>query len=150
MPNKPEKVGIKSWMLVEVDSKYIINGFPYCRAEADRPTNELQGEFVTKKLMEPYFNKGRHVTTDNIFTSLKLADELLKVKTTLIGTVKHNKRELPECAKFKKHQLHSSKFFENRSGSTLTIYQCKPAKSVVILSSLNESIMIPPNFKKGR
>ncbi len=29
MPNKPDKFGIKFWLLVDFESKYIVNGFPY-------------------------------------------------------------------------------------------------------------------------
>ena len=54
MPNKPDKFGIKSWLLAEVDTKYIVNGFPYLGAEVDKQTNELQGEYVVKKLLQPY------------------------------------------------------------------------------------------------
>ncbi|CAF0987998.1 unnamed protein product, partial [Brachionus calyciflorus] len=46
MPNKPDKFGIKSWILSEVKSKYTLNGFPYLGKDTDRPENQLQGEYV--------------------------------------------------------------------------------------------------------
>jgi len=46
-------------------------------------------------LMEPYLNKGYNVTCDNFFTSLQLARELAKKRTTLIGTMRANRREIP-------------------------------------------------------
>ena len=48
MPNKPDKFGIKSWMLTEVESKYTLNGFPYFGKDCDRPNNKLQGEHGMK------------------------------------------------------------------------------------------------------
>ena len=32
MPNKPDKFGMKFWMLTEVDSKYVYNNLPYLGA----------------------------------------------------------------------------------------------------------------------
>lgn len=59
-------------------------------------------EFVVLKLIEPFTCSGRNVTTDNFFTSLSLASKLLKKRTTLVGTVRANKKELPKLAKQKK------------------------------------------------
>ena len=68
MPNKPDKFGIKSWLLAEVDTKYIVNGFPYLGADVDKQTTELQGEYVVKKLLQPHYNIEYHTTTENFFT----------------------------------------------------------------------------------
>jgi len=37
---------------------------------------------------------GRTVTADNFFTSISLATKLLAKRTTLVGTIRSNKREL--------------------------------------------------------
>ncbi|CAF0977767.1 unnamed protein product [Brachionus calyciflorus] len=47
MPNKPDKFGIKLWMLTEVESKYTLNGFPYLGKDCDRPNNKLKGCTLT-------------------------------------------------------------------------------------------------------
>jgi hypothetical protein len=39
---------------------------------------------------------GRNVIADNFFTSVDLADELKNKKLTLVGTMKQNKREIPQ------------------------------------------------------
>lgn len=38
---------------------------------------------------------GRSVVTDNFFTSVSLSRKLLAQKITLIGTVRHNRGEVP-------------------------------------------------------
>jgi len=38
----------------------------------------------------------RNVTTDNFFTSVDLANQLKNKKFTLVGTMKQNKREIPQ------------------------------------------------------
>jgi hypothetical protein len=77
MPNKPDKFGIKSWLLCEVDSKYICNAIPYLGKDDDRPSDTLLCEHVVFSLVEPYQNKGYCITADNFFTTVKLATSLL-------------------------------------------------------------------------
>ena len=36
MPNKPDKFGIKFWLAVDVDTKYILNAIPYLGKEESR------------------------------------------------------------------------------------------------------------------
>jgi hypothetical protein len=63
---KPDKFGIKFWLLCDVKSKYICNGYPYLGADSNRNLNDLIGESVVKKLIESFYNKGYFVTTDKI------------------------------------------------------------------------------------
>ena len=43
-----------------------------------RPTNETVGEHAVSRLTEPFYNTEKNVTTDNIFTSLKLVKPFRK------------------------------------------------------------------------
>ena len=139
MPNKPDKFGIKTWMLVDVETKYILNGFPYLGKESDRPTDKLQGEFIVEKLIEPYKNKGYCVTADNFFSSYTLVKNLLKKKTTFIGTVRKNKKELPTCVK-ELNKIYASELYEDGKGCTVTIYQGRKDKNVSVFSSFHEKL----------
>ena len=80
MPNKPDKFGIKFWLAADVDTKYMVNGYPYLGKDPSRPAKQSLGESVVLKLVEPFLGKGRNVTTDNFFTSLPLAHKLLAKK----------------------------------------------------------------------
>ncbi|KAK2574897.1 hypothetical protein KPH14_012617, partial [Odynerus spinipes] len=148
MPNKPDKFGIKSWLASEVDSKYIINALPYLGKDEDRPPSVPLGEHVVLKLMEPFTGCGRSVTTDNYFTSISLATKLLAKRTTLVGTIRSNKRELPKIAKKKKGNM---KRFSTKvlklDNCTLTIYESKPKKKVLLLSSKHRSVKIEKTDK---
>lgn len=68
MANKPCKFGIKFWLAVDVESKYMLNGAPYLGEE-----EMLLDEEVAVNLLEPFMGKGRNINTDGFFTSLKLA-----------------------------------------------------------------------------
>ena len=146
MPNKPDKFGLKFWLMCEVNSKYCFNGFPYLGKDLEKAqTDMLQGEFVVNKLIEPLNGRGYHITADNFFTSKKLASSLLDKNTTYLGTMRKFKRELPSIVK-EKILLHSTKFFENEN-CLLTYHQCKPNKSVVLLSTLHDTAYITQSVK---
>jgi len=76
MPNKPDKFGIKFWILAELN--------PYLGKD-DQRVAALETHIVLT-LMEPYFGRGYNVTVDNFFTSVELAKKLLEKRTSLVGT----------------------------------------------------------------
>ena len=51
---------------------------------------------LVKWLIDPWKNKGCNVTMENYFTSVQLAEDLLAVKITLIGTIGKNRKEIPK------------------------------------------------------
>lgn len=48
---------------------------------------------VVMRLMNPILGSGRNLTTDNWYTSVPLAEHLLKNKITLVGTMRKNKKK---------------------------------------------------------
>ena len=82
--SKPDKFGIKFWVACDLKTKYVCNILPYLGKDHTRPRGERVSENVVMRLMEPFLDKGRNVTTDNFFTSLSLAKRLLSRKTTLL------------------------------------------------------------------
>lgn len=146
MPNEPHKFGIKFWLEVDVQTKYILNGFPYIGKDETRCSKSL-GEFVTLKLAEPYLQRGRNITTDNFFTSISLAKKLLAEKTTLVGTIRSNKRELPKPAREKKDKmtLFSSHLYKLEN-YTLTVYKSKPNVKVLLLSTKHTGVQVADNY----
>ena len=55
--------------------------------------------YVVTKLMQPIFKRGYNVTCDNFFTSLDVALRLTEQKCSIVGTVRQNRKELPQAAK---------------------------------------------------
>ena len=98
-------------------------------------------------LLKSYLNKGRNVTTDNYFTSIKLATELQKYKTSLLGTVNRIRKEVPAVVKHMKEPLYSTTLHKS-DNVTMTVYQGKTKKNVAILSTLHQNITIADNAKK--
>ena len=110
MPSKPGKFGIKFWVLADAEKPYVLNMKPYLGKQFDEDRGALQlGEFVVLDLMQPYLGKGYNVTTDNFFTSFRLSQKLLQKKTTIVGTVRANRRELPKEFTLRSRKLHDTK-----------------------------------------
>ncbi|KAK2579991.1 hypothetical protein KPH14_012297 [Odynerus spinipes] len=126
MPNKPDKFGINFWLAADVQSKYLINGFPYLGKDEIRPSGVPLNEFVVLNLVDNYVHCVRNITTDNFFTSVQLAKKLLAKKTSLVGTMRTNKRELPKIAKVGNDNmpLFSTKLYKSND-IVLTIYKTK-------------------------
>ena len=149
MPNKPDKFGIKFWLAADVRSKYVVNAYPYLGKDENRCASTPLGEYIVLKLMEPYMGCGRNVTTDNYFTSVSLVSKLLHKRTTLVGTIRANKKELPQLAKIKKDNMTclSTKLYKS-SNCTLTIYKSRRNKKVSVISSMHKSINIETDGKQ--
>ena len=153
MPNKPDKFGIKFWLLVEVRSKYLCNGKPYLGKD---PTRNRENDLPTDVclwLMQPFLKKGYNVTMDNYFISINLAEKLKTEKTTLLGTIRKQRKEKPKVEKMMKGKpLYSSEIFQSPSKTTLIIYKPKKAKLVYMLSSMRQTVSVdqlhPKNYPK--
>lgn len=142
MGNKPDKFGIKFFLAVTVANKYIFNGFPYTGKDDVRAPDISVATDTVMKLLSPVFKKGYHVTCDNFFTSLPLARKLLVEKCSLLGTMRQNRRELPLEIR-QKHDLFATTVLKTEDNITLTSYQCKKSRSVLLLNSLHNNVMIP-------
>ena len=143
MANKPDKFGLKFWLAVDVENKYLYNGFPYVGNDDTRSSDMSVLADVVLKLMAPLFQQDYNVTYDNYFTSLGLALKLVEKKCSLVGTLRQNIRKVPEKCKKKKELDETEVFrYDGQTAVTLTSYQCKAAKNVAVLSSLHPDILV--------
>ena len=93
--------------------------------------------------MDPFCNKGYNITLDNFFTSVDLAKKFIEKSTTIIGTIRKNRRDIPNReAEFKKKELYSSEVLTNKKGCSLTIYKGKKSKNVYILSTIHQHVKV--------
>ncbi|KAE9523001.1 hypothetical protein AGLY_016632 [Aphis glycines] len=98
IPGKAHKYGAKLFKICEV------NGYTH-DVNVYAGKNQVNGKGlacrVVLKLSNPFLNAGRTIVTDNFYTSLPLANELLDKNTHLIGTLRSNRIRLPEIFKTK-------------------------------------------------
>ena len=119
----------KFWLLADGQSKYLCNGKPYLGKDPSRGRSiDLPGD-VFMTFLQPYFKKGYNVTTDNYFTRIKLAEEFKQRKTTILDTIRKERREVPNTdLVMKDMSLHTSEIYSSPSGCSLTIYKAKKRK----------------------
>ena len=102
---------------------------------------------VVMKLIEPFAGKYRNVTTDNFFTYLKSSEDLKADNTSIVGATNRIRRKTPNEVKTMKNSLYSTILLKNERAS-FTVYQCKPSKNVLLLSTVHRNVTCADNNKK--
>lgn len=145
MPKKPAKYGIKIWAACDVKTSYAWRLQVYTGKAAPDRVEVNQGMRVVLDMTEGL--QGHVVTCDNFFTSCALADELLKRKMALVGTIRQNKPELPpHLLQAKKREIFSS-IFAFTNTHTLVSYIPRRGKNVLLLSTKHRC---PDVSKEGK
>ena len=92
-PLKPTKWGLKSFVLADSDTGFILNIIPYTGGETKdvylsgcNPDLPCLAKIVMA-LAEKYLNKGHHVFADRLYSSVPLVDELERRSTGFTGTL---------------------------------------------------------------
>ena len=133
MPNKPDKYGVKFWVLADVETKYVSNINVYLGAqEKEQRFDAPLAESVVVNLCKHIKGKGYNITCDNFFTSLPVAEKLERDKLSIVGTMRKNRLEL--CKKMRESKnkaTYSSNFYWHDPTNFLFVkYQAKEKKSV--------------------
>jgi hypothetical protein len=117
------------------NSLYVTNLQVYLGKEGPSPEQQ-QGASVVKQLMSHLYNTRRNVTTDNFFTSYDLGQFLLTQNTTLLGTMRKSRTEIPPAFLPKTREEFESKFaFTNNTA--LVSYAPSKNRTVVLLSNMH-------------
>jgi hypothetical protein len=102
MPKKPEKWGIKFWVLADLVSKFIYCFEIYCgknlEAEIRMKGTHVEGGAaygVVMNLLRGLEKRGHYVVMDNFFYSIPLFEDLLQKGIYATGTVRSNCIGLP-------------------------------------------------------
>ena len=106
MLHKQDKFGIKFWLAVDAEAKYLFNSFLYLGKDESRDTSVSVPKYVVTKLIfkqlifkQLIFKRGYNVTCDNFFTRLDVALHLANQKCNNMATVRQNRRELLKASK---------------------------------------------------
>ena len=98
MPKKPVKRGFKIWMRADAENAYVSELSVYTGKTEGAPEKNL-GSKVVMKLTENLRNKGYHLYFDNVFSSVPLMISLLKVGIYSCGTLRADRKGIPDDLK---------------------------------------------------
>ncbi|CAH1957168.1 unnamed protein product [Acanthoscelides obtectus] len=145
MPMKPVKRGYKVWCLADSATGYICKFDIYTGKTSDsEKQNYGLGERVVINLTSSLKNKDCMVAFDNFFTSVNLMETLLKDGIYALGTVRSNRKNLPDIYKDKtklqrgefmfetKGKLSAIKWMDSKNVYVLTNYFCPKDTTTVL------------------
>ncbi|XP_050064607.1 piggyBac transposable element-derived protein 4-like [Aphis gossypii] len=143
--NKRHRYGIKVFKLC-INDGYTI-GFKIYAGQESVPGVGVSTKIVME-LAEDYLDKGRTMYTDNWYTSVTLANQLLNRSTNLVGTLRSNRKFNPVSvvkAKLKKGEIMSS-----QSQNNIVVLKWKDKQDVLMLSTKHKNNTVVVNNKRGK
>nr|XP_061840556.1 piggyBac transposable element-derived protein 4-like [Nerophis lumbriciformis] len=146
IPSKPAKYGLKIWALCDVSTSYAWKMRVYTGRSSPAQREKTQGTRVVLDLSDGL--KGHTVTTDNYFTSFPLAAELRKREMALVGTIRHNKPQIPPQLLLTKDRQVFSSVFAFLSDRTLVSYVPKRGKNVLLMSTKHRAPEVERSVKR--
>lgn len=146
--SKPDKYGLKIVTMCDSRTFYMVSAIPYIGKEK-RVSEEPLALQLVKSLTASIHGTFRNITMDNWFTSIKLADDMLSdYKLTIVGTIRHNKREIPQTFLPNKGKEILSSQFAFHEKKTLVSFTPKKSKSVILVSTMHSTKTINEETKK--
>ena len=100
MPAKPTKWGLKAWGLAEASTGFMWHWKLYLGKENQNVRQEVGlAHRVVTELAEPLYDKGHVIYMDNFFSSKDLYQELADNQMGACGTLRINRRGIPDRLK---------------------------------------------------
>lgn len=140
---KPGKFGIKLIWLCDAENFYALNSVIYIGVGTIEPEVGLTAKSVTMHLMKPYLDTGRHLTSDNWFSSVNLTD-LRTHMTSYIGTLRKNNRDVSSIVKNTTDRTRKdTKVFYDNTGSILVSFWDKGTSPVLLIDTFHRTVPQP-------
>ena len=127
-------------MVCDADTYYCLNAIPYLgKGTVDLQKGVGLGEYFTLELVSPFRRAGLTVTSDNWFTSLPLARELLKQGMYLVGTIRPKPYLPADLLRQKLDIGQSMVVYNHEDKATLLVQRVNPTKRIQLLSTLHHN-----------
>lgn len=151
MPSKPGKYGLKLFWCCDSKTAYPLAGEVYLGRQPDATASSIANNrtsSLVQRLVQSWINGGRTITTDKYFIGAELAEDLLGVQTTLVGTIRRSRREIPKELYANRWRSEQSSIFCFDRQLTLVSYVPKKRRAVILLSSMHHDKAIDDDQKK--
>ena len=142
IPMKRSRFGIKYYMLCESSSGYVWKFMIYVgkgtQISQEYPNLNMAAQIVMD-LMKPLLRKGYRLTIDNFYTYPELVDILVQNYTDVLGTIRLNRKQLPD--KFKKEKLKKGQVRAVQRGKVMAL-RWRDKKDVAMISTVHNPAMV--------
>lgn len=145
MPQKPDKYGLKLLLLVDAATFYVYNMYIYYGKGSDgiglsdeEKKLGIPSQSVIR-LTKCIEGSHRNITADNWFSSLELLTFCGKKGLTYLGTLKKNKKEIPNQFQPSKQRPVRSSIYGFTRNCTMVSYVPKTNKAVILISSMHHT-----------
>lgn len=134
--NKPNQYGIKMFILADASSGYVCNWEVYTGAQENNRGGGRAIHNVVLEMTQNYGNEGRVVCFDSFYTYLSVAESLSQIDIGCIGTLRKNRRNIPNIIKQPPNTMNRGQSIFRRKGNTVALVW-KDRKYVRILTNLH-------------
>lgn len=154
MPKKPHKYGIKIMCLTDAKTSYLYNAYIYTGKDSDGIGLTPKEQELSKptqsivRLCKPIQNSNRNVTADNWFSSMELTESLEKMKLTYVGTMRKDKKVIPNEFLADRDRTQGSVRFGFNGNRTLVSFVPKKNRAVVLISTMHHDKSIDEEKNK--
>ena len=141
IPSKRARFGIKFFVLCESSTGYVVNFMIYTgKMTKYLPQYQNYGTGIKSvlTLMNGFLNKGYCIVVDNFYNSPELAEILISPKTDVYGTIKTNRKDVPEEIKNKKLKKGEEIAFQK---GKMMIMKWQDKRTVAVLSTVYSTVM---------
>ena len=138
-PDKPKKYGIKAYMICDATNGYC-SKFKLYTAKSSKEPSEYGATYdLVMDLMRGYFGKGYHLFMDNYYSSPKLYVDLFDLEVGATGTLRANRKGVPQALKDKRVDKGHVSTMKNEN---LIISKYHDRKIVYLMSTVEESKLV--------
>ena len=137
-PDKPTRFGIKMYEICDSNNGYCSNFEMYMGKNRSISSKGATYDLVMR-LMAPYLNKGYKLYTDNYYSSPILFSDLLEKKTGACGTLRTNRKGVPQKIR-EKSSLNKGETICMNNGE-LQIIKWHDNRDVNMISSIHSTSM---------
>ena len=154
-PLKPIKWGLKSFVLADSATGFILNIIPYTGGETkDIYLSNCNPELpsltqIVLALVENYLHKGHHIYADRLYSSVPLVDELERCNTGYTGTLVRTRQQLPSVVSGKSFKLNKGETKAWRDGKKLVLAWRDKGKPTVMISTVYQGSMTTVRGRRG-
>jgi hypothetical protein len=145
IPGKRHKYGVKLFKLC--GEKGYTHNLKIYSGKEQTPTEKPVATKVVLELMQPLLDSGRVLCTDNFYTSVSLAHELLARNTHLIGTLRKNRKFNPRPVIDAK--LRKGGMIAKESSTKVIVGKWKDKRDVLFLTTESVPELVEVQTKKG-